>query len=178
MDRQTAHRLALDLLNNPLAVILDTETTDLNGYIIELAVLSMQGVTLYNRRFNPLAPISPQASRVHGLQAQDLEHLPTFGDEAEQIRSLLQGKLLCAYNASFDRQILENECRRLGQDWQLSWQCLMQPYAAWVGDWDWQRRDYRWPKLPGGNHSALGDCQAALKVLRQMASPPPGFSAP
>jgi len=29
------------LLNYPEAIILDTETTDLNGYIVELAVISM-----------------------------------------------------------------------------------------------------------------------------------------
>ncbi len=170
LNRQSAQELAMRLLNYPEAIILDTETTDLNGYIVELAVISMQGEILYHNRLNPLVAVNPRAAQVHHITDADLASFPTFAEEADTLRGLLQNKLICAYNASFDQQILENECRRLGQDWGLSWQCLMKPYSAWVGEWNPQRGDYRWQKLPAGDHSALGDCFAALKILRQMAS--------
>ncbi|GAB4214385.1 MAG: hypothetical protein OHK0012_12330 [Synechococcales cyanobacterium] len=169
MNRSAAQQLAQELLANPDALILDTETTDFNGYIVEMAVIDMQGRTLFNQRFNPLANISPSAQRVHGISLEDLVEELSFSDRAEALAGLLRNKLICAYNASFDQKIVENECRRLNQDWGLTWQCLMKPYAAWVGEWNWQRQDYRWQKLPSGDHSALGDCLAALTVVRRMA---------
>lgn len=33
--------------------------------------------------------------------------------------------------------------------------------------------NYRWQRLPGGDHSALGDCWATLKVLQKMAESEP-----
>jgi len=32
-----------------------------------------------------------------------------------------------------------------------------------------QPMNYRWQRLPGGDHSALSDCLATLKVLQAMA---------
>ena len=33
---------------------------------------------------------------------------------------------------------------------------------------NWQND--RWQKLPGGDHSALGDCRATLAILHEMAN--------
>ncbi|MFF7529936.1 hypothetical protein ACKI1Q_15195 [Streptomyces galilaeus] len=42
-----------------------------------------------------------------------------------------------------------------------SWFCLMEAYKDWVGS-------SRWLRL-GGRHRALGDCEAARKVLIRMS---------
>jgi DNA polymerase-3 subunit epsilon len=39
-----------------------------------------------------------------------------------------------------------------------------------VGDWNDYHDNYKWHKLRGGDHSALGDCLATLELIRQMAS--------
>lgn len=48
--------------------------------------------------------------------------------------------------------------------------CAMQMYAQWVGEWHELHNDYRWQKLPGGDHTALGDCRATLAILHAMAA--------
>jgi DNA polymerase-3 subunit epsilon len=46
----------------------------------------------------------------------------------------------------------------------------MQWYSQWVGEWNDYHQDYKWQRLPGGDHSALGDCKATLEVIRRMAA--------
>jgi DNA polymerase-3 subunit epsilon len=41
-------------------------------------------------------------------------------------------------------------------------------YSQFVGE-PGKRGGYKYQKLPGGDHSALGDCRATLKVLKDMA---------
>jgi DNA polymerase-3 subunit epsilon len=48
--------------------------------------------------------------------------------------------------------------------------CAMMFYSQFVGDWIDYRGDYKWQKLPGGDHSALGDCKATLKIIEEMAA--------
>jgi DNA polymerase-3 subunit epsilon len=43
-------------------------------------------------------------------------------------------------------------------------------YAQFVGDWNEYHGNYKWQRLPGGDHSALGDCRATLAVLKEMAA--------
>ena len=94
--------------------------------------------------------------------------LPTdWGD----IQKAIAGKPLLIYNRSFDLEILEY-CRRLHDLPPLSPEychCLMLWYAQWWGAWNSYYQDYRWQKLIGGGHRALGDCRAALAYLRKMA---------
>lgn len=46
----------------------------------------------------------------------------------------------------------------------------MQWYSQFVGDWNDYYNNYRWQKLPSGDHSAIGDCRATLKVIEKMAA--------
>ncbi|NJL65352.1 MAG: hypothetical protein HC903_30705 [Methylacidiphilales bacterium] len=47
--------------------------------------------------------------------------------------------------------------------------CAMHYYSQYVGEWNDYHGNYKWQKLPGGDHSALGDCHATLKIIKQMA---------
>lgn len=49
-------------------------------------------------------------------------------------------------------------------------ECLMEWAAQWGGDWSNYYKDYRYFPLPSGNHRALGDCLAALDLLKKMAA--------
>lgn len=169
------------LLSHPELLILDTETTDLRGYIVQLAVRARDGKALLNTLINPLVEIAPGAQRVHGITAEMVAAVPTFADIEPQLREMLHGRPVAIYNAEFDTGILYNELVRLASslempygaswaDWwmgEIWWVDVMHPYSQWV---DEPGRDgYRWQKLPGGDHTALGDCQATLAVLRRMA---------
>lgn len=50
-----------------------------------------------------------------------------------------------------------------------SWDCAMLPYSAYIGDWDDYLKSYKWQKLPGGDHSAIGDCRSTLAIINKMA---------
>ena len=49
-----------------------------------------------------------------------------------------------------------------------AWECAMGWYSQYVGE-PGKRGGYRNQKLPGGDHSALGDCRATLAVIETMA---------
>jgi DNA polymerase-3 subunit epsilon len=171
------------LLSHPKLLVLDTETTDLNGYILQLAVLrARDGEALLDTLVNPLAEITIGAQRVHGITAEMAAAGPTFADIEPQLRELLHGRPVAIYNAEFDTGILYNELLRLAEvrkppegasEWVNQWMSdvwwvdVMHPYSQWVDEPG--HTGYRWQKLPGGDHTAIGDCRATLAVLKRMA---------
>jgi len=147
------------------AVILDTETTDLHGDVIQLSVIDLHGNTLLSTLVRPLSPISDTAAGVHGISDADVAGAPWMAEIAPRLQAVTRNKLVLAYNAQFDREALVRSLN-LAQisPGQLAaskhWRCLMRLRAV--------TENGRWSKL-GGPHHALGDCLAALQVLRQMA---------
>ena len=150
------------------SVILDTETTGLHGSaeIVELAIIDMAGTVLFNQRFCPLGDIDAGALAIHGLGPQELKHEPLFADYADEIVSILVGKVCVIYNADFDVRMLKQTyaAHRLDYAWlrTVNTQCAMRIYAQSLGK-------NKWAKLEGGTHGALGDCIAVLELVRKMA---------
>lgn len=124
---------------------------------------------------------SEEAQRVHGITADQVQTAPPFADVLDALRSLLAGRRVVVYNAAFDYGILANELDRVAAGdsarqqelahWLrgVRWCCAKELYAAWWGDWSAYHGDYRWQPLPGGDHSALGDCRATLALLAHIA---------
>ena len=170
-DRQNAAKWAAQLIREGEAFILDTETSDLNGEILELSIINLKGETVYNGRFKPSLPIHWKAAKVHGLTADVLTHEPTFASQYEAIKTILENKRVLIYNAAFDVPILRKTCQLY--DCRLitfRGGCVMEQYAAFVGEWNDYHGSYRWQRLPEGDHSALGDCRATLDILKTMAA--------
>ena len=170
--RQNASAWARDMLALPpgQVLILDTETCDLYGEIIELAIIDSAGNELYNRRFNPLTPIRSGAYGVHGISLAMLAHEVRFDAEYPAIKAILESAdQVLIYNAPFDTGCLLETCRLHAVDsLQFQGYCLMRRYAEWYGEY--QRGRLKWQKLVGGDHSALGDARAALALLQRMAA--------
>ncbi|MCU0458031.1 MAG: 3'-5' exonuclease [Bacteroidales bacterium] len=109
-------------LRKPL-VILDLETTGVNiasDRIVEFSALkvspggSEEWLTL---RLNPGIPISPEATRVHGITDADVANEPHFRDVARRIASFLEGCDLAGFNSmKFDIPILCEEFLRVNVD--------------------------------------------------------------
>ncbi len=83
------------------------------------------------------------------------------------------GRRVIVYNAYYDRRVWDGEVRSLGARGALAgelpqWECAMRRYAAYVGEPS-KRGGYRNQKLTGGDHSALGDALATLRLIKQMA---------
>jgi DNA polymerase III subunit epsilon len=186
-------------LADPRTVILDTETTDLAGYLVEIAIIDVAGNVLLNTRVNPQSPISAQASAIHGHTADTLANAPLFPEIVDSLITTLTGRRVVIYNQDFDTAIIKNELRRWyyalwdgrvvpnanepgveRRDWtesqirmvmgRAAWNCAMMAYSDYVGDWNHRHGNNRWQRLPGGDHSALGDCQATLAILKKIAA--------
>lgn len=176
-DRQAAAEWARKVLARPDAVILDTETTGLYGAeIVQIGILSMDGQVLLDTLVKPSVPIEPGAERIHRISEPMLVDAPTIADLLPQLREILGGAWVIIYNAAYDIQVLENSLVARGLSIDLpvlgaaDYECAMEMYSAWVGDWSSYHGNYRWQRLPGGDHTAIGDCRATLEVLKRMAA--------
>ena len=109
-------------LRKPL-VVLDLETTGVSiasDRIVEFSALKVspggaeEWLTL---RLNPGIPISPEATRVHGITDADLANEPHFKDVAKRIAAFLEGCDLAGFNSmKFDIPILCEEFLRVNVD--------------------------------------------------------------
>lgn len=171
IDHEEACEWAREVLADENAVILDTETTDLCGEAIEIAVIDMQGNTLLNQRIKPRKPVSAGALAIHGITNEMLRDQPTFEQVYAEIVRVTHGKRVLIYNYSFDRNILDDQCVMHNLEyfqWAKNSACVMKKFAQWYGDWSNYHESYKWQKLDGGDHTALGDCRATLDTLKSM----------
>ena len=142
---------------------------------MELAIADPEGKPLLNTTVKPKVPIEPGAAKVHGYSAESLVSSPTFREIYPELLDAISGRRVVVYNAKYDRRVFDTEVGMLGARGALlgkyipAWECAMGWYSQYVG----QRRKkggYRYQKLPGGDHSALGDCRATLAVIERMAN--------
>lgn len=174
--RQEAEQWARAVLRDKQAVVLDTELTDFQGRVIEVAVVAMDGTVLLETLVNPAgAAINPHAQRKHGITAAMLASAPTMDQLWPQVDAALQGKTIIAWNAPFDQARIRAEHQHVNPgtpepEWLArTWQCAMRQHAAWVGEPDTRGSGFRHHKLEG-NHRATGDCRALLHRLKNMTT--------
>ncbi|MFI8888245.1 3'-5' exonuclease [Streptomyces sp. NPDC053813] len=160
-------REARELLEPGRAVVLDTETTNLHGRTVEIAVIdAATGKKLMDTLVNPGAPISDGARWVHGITDEMVADARPFEKILPRLRKVTKDRTVLAYNAAFDRTVVLGDIARAGkkpmhlEPWN-GWYCLMEAYADWLGS-------RRWLRL-GGSHRAAGDCESARQVLIEMS---------
>ncbi|MEU6277077.1 3'-5' exonuclease [Streptomyces populi] len=161
-------REARDLLAPGRAVVLDTETIDLYGRTVEIAVIdAATGKKLMDTLVNPGdREISDGARWVHGITDEMVASARPFEKVLPRLRKVIKGKIICSCNVAFDRAVVLGDVQRAGKrpmhlEPEDSWYCLMEAYKDWLGA-------FRWLRL-GGRHRALGDCESARKVLIRMS---------
>jgi DNA polymerase III epsilon subunit-like protein len=163
-------RWARRMLEPGAAVVLDTETTSLDGVVIELAVIdAATDETLMDTLVHPGGiPVEPGARAVHGITDDELDGAPPWADVVPRLLDAIGDRRVLAYNADFDRARIHQTHRHAGLDPAAlptadRWDCLMQARATWA------RVGY-WVPL-GGGHRALGDTRTARTVLQAIATP-------
>jgi DNA polymerase-3 subunit epsilon len=166
-DRAIASSWARNLLTRDF-LILDTETTGLKKpEICQIAITDNQGNPLVNTLVKPCKPIDKKAQAVHGISNSDVKNAPTFMEIYPEIVNLITCQELVIYNKDFDIAVLNNCSPRPIIVRQFT--DPMPYYAAWKGDWNYYRAEYKYPKLEG-NHDAYGDCLQTLSVIKTMAN--------
>lgn len=180
-DRAEAIAWARSLIGDPRTVFLDTETTGLGrgAEVIDLAVVDRSGAILENRLIRPLRPIPPDAIFIHGISNRDVADCEGWMDVASEINALLDGRPIVAYNAPFDRSMIdqcndEAGCARISGPWH----CAMRAFTAYRRDCRDGPRNRGWHSLtvaartlgfPAPSHRALADAQACRSVVLTMA---------
>ncbi len=174
-DRASSVTWARSLVESGGICVLDSETTGLKNPVqfVEIVIVDAHAKTLFEGTVRPSCRIEAGAIRVHGHTARSLAGSPPFWEIYPDLLEALWGKRVVVYNASYDRRVWDAAVRSLGARGALSgelppWECAMRRYAAYVGEPS-KRGGYRSQKLPGGDHSALGDALATLRLIEEMS---------
>lgn len=151
-------------------VILDTETTDIDGEIVEIGIIDRSGTVLFHSLVKPIYPVADDspATKIHGITNAELENAPTWADIRDAVQAVVRGKLVLTYNADFDLTMVNHSCSRNGVP-RLheveKWDCVMEAYRMTQGS-------ERWISLANASgqytaHRAIDDCLATLAVIEE-----------
>lgn len=100
---------------------LETTGTDLErDRIVEISVAEWEpglgSSQLFYTLIDPLMPIPPSATEVHGITDEDVEGAPEFADVAHEVAEMIYGSALVGYNIrKFDVPLLDRELRDADQ---------------------------------------------------------------
>lgn len=187
LDKANAIEWAKSILLKDNVAILDTETTDFNGYICDIAIMDLNGNVLLDTLINPMAEINYHAYKVHGLSIEQLVAKPVFSDITNNLIDIFSKYHILIYNKKFDLAIIKNEIHRMYENQHIGYKsmsnvflkiksdCLMWKYAAYRNELNEKNPqsvfglNYKLHKLNGG-HRALMDVQKSLVFLKEMAS--------
>jgi DNA polymerase-3 subunit epsilon len=172
-DRNTAAQWAADLVSRQDWVILDTETTglDLTAEVIQIGVLGPAGQVLLDVLVRPQGKIEKAAQAIHGITDEMVASAPPFPVVYELLAEILRNRRVVIYNADFDRRMLFQCAGRHQVQYEpMTTDCAMLQYSKWYGEWNVHRGNYRWQRLPSGDHTAIGDAKAVLRLIRDMAA--------
>ena len=114
------------ILSRPIA-FLDLETTGINfttDRIIEMAIVKIlpDGTQQIKRRLvNPMMPIPPSSTEIHGITDEMVKDAPPFKQIANETRQFLENCDLGGYNSNrFDWPMLMEEFLRAGLDFDVT----------------------------------------------------------
>lgn len=163
-------------LEKPL-VFFDLETTGLDlqkDRIVQMALIKIfpdGKIEKGTRMLNPEMPISPDASKVHGITDEMVKDKKTFNQIAQGIFQYLSGCDIAGYNIKkFDLTILFNEFKRAGIEFDvynhqyidvLEFETVLNPR-----DLSTVYKKYTGEEMTNA-HDAFADTEATLKILEK-----------
>lgn len=110
-------------------------------------------------------------THIHGISFEDVSQAPDFGALWPEIRPLVEGRLLAAHNAPFDRSVLEETCDAHGIRFRpKGWICSGRIAKGLLGFRPW-RLDAVCDRLriPLRHHDALSDARACARIVNHAA---------
>ena len=181
-----ARKQAVDLARNLIEkkpVYLDTETTGLSqtDEIVEIGIVDHDGSILFDELVKPSKPIPFESSRIHGIKDEMVANSRSWPVLWPQVRSILTGRVIGIYNASFDVRMMKQsfELYRLPWREKLNAVDILDLYARYYGQWDNRRGNYRFQSLENAgkqcsislpnSHRASDDALLTRALLHYMA---------
>lgn len=158
-------------------VVLDTETTGLDSTtarLVQIAGLRVTGEKIdfddrYESLVDPGRPIPPTSTSIHGIADADVAGAPNAADILPAIDLFVGDAVVIGHTISFDMQILGEEAKRAGLDWQAPKTLDIRPLAMLVAPTlagygldqlcEWLGIEIR------GRHTAMGDAEATARVF-------------
>ncbi len=132
-------------------VYIDTETTGLNrsDEIIEISIIDFDGSLLFSKLVKPSQPIPKEAEKIHRVTNEMVKSAQAWPIIWPQVRSHIYGRVIAAYNASFDQRMMEQSHARYRLPWRekLNFIDVLGLYSEYRGEWDQSRGSYRYFKL-------------------------------
>lgn len=151
-------------------MILGVETTTPGaGALIEIAVMDTDSTTIrMNCLVKPWAPINLITQRRHHLTDDMVAGAPTFRQILTDLITITDRRVILAYNSGSAFDTVIREALRAGLDPEhledrSNWRSIAQARSNWLG-----HPDHYLPIPP--TPRALGQCHAALNVLRDIAA--------
>jgi DNA polymerase-3 subunit epsilon len=186
-DRDSARLKAVQTARQVLEtkpVFLDTETTGLarTDEVIEIAIVDADGQTLCDSFVRPSRPIPADATRINHITNEMVQGSQTWPILwTQKVRSVLVGKVIVAYNADFDKAMLQQSHDRYRLPWRenLQWFDLLKLYSQFRGLWDASRGNWKFISLDEAGktagitipnaHRALADTLLARELMLHIA---------
>lgn len=166
----------MSLLNSPL-VILDLETTGLDARsnrVTEIALLRIEKgivVETWQSLVNPTIEIAKDNFEITGISNAMVANAPVFSEVLEPLKSYLEGAVVVAHNASFDRGFLRQEYNRAGCSFDKQMLCTVELSRLLFPSEKRHNLDsiiYRHNLQVESRHRAMGDVQLVWQWLQKM----------
>ncbi|MCL1948430.1 MAG: 3'-5' exonuclease [Turicibacter sp.] len=175
MKERIAKECQAIMANGQEYVLLDAEMTGvgIRDEIIELALVDMDGNSVYEGRFCPDTHITDGAYAVHGISEDELWDCPKFSEAWPEIYPLMEGKTLLIYNRQSDIKFLHQTLKKQKIKTPVfKSQCVQELYEKYAG----LRRSVTLEKACNDmgmvfeqNHQAKDDCLMTLALVKAMA---------
>lgn len=153
--------------NSDKYIIVDTETSGLgdNAEVLEICAMNLQGEIVLECFLMPTGIILPETISKHGLTREVLQQKGaiTWDNSADKINQALAGKIMLAYNSSFDQKMIMQTAALYGYDSPVKEAfCIMRLRQQFTGTKNTEKL--------GGDHTAQGDCRQTLRILQEIAN--------
>jgi DNA polymerase-3 subunit epsilon len=184
-SRQRAIQMARQVVEAK-PVYIDTETTgiDRSDEIVEVSIIDWNGAELFQSFVRPSKPIPPAAIEIHHITDEMVAASKPWPIIWPTVRGLLINRVVAAYNSEFDMRMLQQSLEIYRLPWRDRLQSvdIMRIYAEYRGEWDPNRRNFRFFKLDQAGkalgisipnaHRATADTLLARAVVHVVAGLP------
>lgn len=183
MDKQQVIEQANAVMET-CVLFLDTETTGFSkkDVALEIGVVTRGGrvaATCYVQS-KPSVACNPNAFTCHGISSRTIQNAPLYADLREPLIELLRGAdLLVAYNAAFDKRILQQTEQHHGFSYDfddVDWVCAQEMCKAFHGkrisltNFIAEYQVIAPEKVEALAHSADGDAVMTREVVQWLAN--------